>query len=504
MQEVTLSAKTTIHCGVLPLDFDIFVVAARWLLCHGDGQKILGTHLRRDLHEAMLPAASFVTLVVLSSMNVTINAPLALVLRSSTHFCVSEPRDRVYGLLGLLKHLQRTSSLHPSLNPDYNKPIADVYRDATKTSVLERGDLRHIENEGYERQSYTKIEGLPSWVPNWYCSRTGRWELDAPDRLPVTPIAWLAWPGRTGSSWLGTVTADENVLSIRGMILTTITEHSDAVITRRDLATLCQKAIHNFVSRAYALYSTRNRSGSNTYSARLNHALTAGRLDMNVGEFCCMCVPAPTLCKLHLQPERVAAFAGLPATPETMIATRSAIRIADLLAGEHDDVARRHTSKVVQTSAGTTSANTISQTGILGKRKADSDVSSGQFPNKKRRTEEGVPQHLTFVQCLDTSFRARTKDLMDLTSARKHLRKALRFNVNRKIFLSKCGHIGVGPQDLQDGDILAVSEISQWPFVLRRAASVGLDHYTIVGSAYMEGVEEVMASSLEMGTIYLV
>jgi hypothetical protein len=93
---------------------------------------------------------------------------------------------------------------------------------------------------------------------------------------------------------------------------------------------------------------------------------------------------------------------------------------------------------------------------------------------------------------------------MDLTSARKHLRKALRFNVNRKIFLSKCGHIGVGPQDLQDGDILAVSEISQWPFVLRRAASVGLDHYTIVGSAYMEGVEEVMASSLEMGTIYLV
>jgi hypothetical protein len=142
--------------------------------------------------------------------------------------------------------------------------------------------------------------------------------------------------------------------------------------------------------------------------------------------------------------------------------------------------------------------------GILGKRKADSNMPDRQSQNEKRGIEEGVLQHLTLMQCLDTSFRARTKNLIDLTSARKHLRKALRFNVNRKTFLSKCGHIGVGPKGLQDGAILAVSEISQWPFVLRRAASVGLDHYTVVGSAYMEGIEEAMASSLAMGTIHLV
>jgi hypothetical protein len=30
-----------------------------------------------------------------------------------------------------------------------------------------------------------------------------------------------------------------------------------------------------------------------------------------------------------------------------------------------------------------------------------------------------------------------------------------------------------------------------------------LDHYTVVGSAYMEGLEEAMASSLKMETINL-
>ena len=320
----------------------------------------------------------------------------------------------------------------------------------------------------------------------------------------LTPIAWLSWPGRTGSSWLDTVAADENVLSVRGVILTKVIAHSDAVITRKDLARLSQKAIHNFIARAYTLYSTYNHSNYITYCARLSHALTAGRLDVEVGDFCCMCGPAPVLCKLHLQPQRLAAFAGFPTTPETMKATRSAIRIADLLANEHDVASREEASRAGQLPAIIAPTDRISRMGILGKRNAGSDVSSGQSPNKKQRTEEGVSQHLTLMQCLDKSFRACTEDLMRLTSARKHLRTALRFNVNRKIFFTECGHIGIGPQDLQDGDILAVSEVSQWPFVLRREASVGLDHYTVVGSAYMESVEESMASSLEMRTINLV
>jgi hypothetical protein len=290
----------------------------------------------------MLPAASFVTLVILSKMKVAIDGPLALVLRSSTHFCVSEPRDRVYGLLGLLKQLQRTRSLHSSLDPDYSKPTAHVYRDATRTSALERGDLRQLENEGYERHFSTFIYGLPSWVPNWYCSKDGSWELDAPYRLPVVPIAWKAWPGRTGFSWLGTVAADRNMLSIRGLVLTSIMAHSDAVMNRKDLATLSPTAIHNFISSAHALYFAQKQWRPNVYSVPLDLALTAGRLDMHVGKLCCMCVPAPGLCRLHLQPPPMAAFSGLTATSETATAVRSAIRYADLLAKDFAENARKH------------------------------------------------------------------------------------------------------------------------------------------------------------------
>jgi hypothetical protein len=150
----------------------------------------------------------------------------------------------------------------------------------------------------------------------------------------------------------------------------------------------------------------------------------------------------------------------------------------------------------------------MSRKGALGKRRVDSVESDVWFRNphnEKRRIQETPPrdsQDLTFLQCLDTSLRARTRN--DTKSAREHLRLALKFSVNRKVFVTHSGHWGIGSVSLQDDDVLAVSDISQWPFILRRAGSGDWNIYNVVGSAYIERMEEAMPSHTEIGFMHLV
>jgi hypothetical protein len=55
--------------------------------------------------------------------------------------------------------------------------------------------------------------------------------------------------------------------------------------------------------------------------------------------------------------------------------------------------------------------------------------------------------------------------------------------------------------------VVAVSKLSQWPLVLRPEQSLGNDHYTMVGAAYVGGIksgEEVLAKAAERRSIRVV
>jgi hypothetical protein len=69
----------------------------------------------------------------------------------------SDPRDKVYGFLGLLKDTRGTIV-------DYSKPVVDVYRDFASslgpwTCIATLGD-----------PSFRVTKGLPSWVPDYHVS----------------------------------------------------------------------------------------------------------------------------------------------------------------------------------------------------------------------------------------------------------------------------------------------------------------------------------------------
>jgi hypothetical protein len=78
----------------------------------------------------------------------------------------SDAQDKIYGLLGLASKQEALL-----VAPDYSKPAADVYREATYRFMEETGELVFLSVQfpkTMERSDSSEVfAGLPSWVPNW-------------------------------------------------------------------------------------------------------------------------------------------------------------------------------------------------------------------------------------------------------------------------------------------------------------------------------------------------
>ena len=70
----------------------------------------------------------------------------------------TDPRDLVYGLINLLPP-------DHGIEPDYRKPVRDVYIDWAIRTIRECGNLDLLVNAGTGYEGMTELD-LPSWVPN--------------------------------------------------------------------------------------------------------------------------------------------------------------------------------------------------------------------------------------------------------------------------------------------------------------------------------------------------
>ncbi|KAK3698212.1 hypothetical protein LTR37_017037 [Vermiconidia calcicola] len=68
----------------------------------------------------------------------------------------TDPRDRVYGLMGLIRSLR--------IRPDYNKTISQVYQDTTVATLEQAASLNGLIRCGANNNVGS---GLPSWAFNW-------------------------------------------------------------------------------------------------------------------------------------------------------------------------------------------------------------------------------------------------------------------------------------------------------------------------------------------------
>jgi hypothetical protein len=76
---------------------------------------------------------------------------------------VTDPRDRIYGMLGMAISQSRYGQVQP-IQPDYTKTVEEVYRDACQWSIRDSGSLAMLDL--CYAPGTNKLRNLPTWVPD--------------------------------------------------------------------------------------------------------------------------------------------------------------------------------------------------------------------------------------------------------------------------------------------------------------------------------------------------
>lgn len=153
-------------------------------------------------------------------------------LRRLQNFDASNPRDHVFGLLGMYLKFKGMKTVPDLLAPDYNKTVAEVFRDATRFAIqMIPSDLpvfSYINPDPPPDQGSKEVGWFPSWVPQWHSSPL---ETMHPRDLP-------AFYNCHDGVWVYEVEnadADPNVLSLRGIAVDGVLSTSAVIESRKEL-----------------------------------------------------------------------------------------------------------------------------------------------------------------------------------------------------------------------------------------------------------------------------
>ncbi|RDW70963.1 hypothetical protein BP6252_07526 [Coleophoma cylindrospora] len=138
---------------------------------------------------------------------------LLYLINSFSHMDATDPRDKVYGLLGLSNENGGVVSEMGRLEPDYAKPVQQIYTKVARHLILSTGRLdvlRACLGTG-------KVTGLPSWVPDWTVtmmrSTSGMARWREPFSLPHMPPPQGA---------IAAFSDDLSTITVRGFIIGTL------------------------------------------------------------------------------------------------------------------------------------------------------------------------------------------------------------------------------------------------------------------------------------------
>ncbi|KAI2468564.1 heterokaryon incompatibility protein-domain-containing protein [Annulohypoxylon bovei var. microspora] len=192
IQEVVLSREDpVIFCGLFRYPWDRLAWAASWMRRNG--------YLR-------LPQIPNEIQNVDTIANIRRCPDLwrldALLVTTSVKCHATDPRDKVYALLGLAMESKAPNGIPHDLMPDYRLEVWQVYTNVAKFLLQEYKTLSSLTRttgvigDKSRAQRQQEFEQLPSWVPNW-CDFT------VVERVVMKSLSWVPFSGRTEIQALG-------------------------------------------------------------------------------------------------------------------------------------------------------------------------------------------------------------------------------------------------------------------------------------------------------------
>ena len=144
-------------------------------------------------------------------------------LDQNTTSVTTEPKDFVYGVLGLITRGPSLEQYGRLLKPDYTKSLAEVYRDATRFAILERRNLWLLRRISHLDDMDSMPQGFPSWVPQY--NRSGRRATTHP--VLLAPI--YAADAESLTAHGKEEDLDSNILVLKGVIVGRIDKSSQVM-----------------------------------------------------------------------------------------------------------------------------------------------------------------------------------------------------------------------------------------------------------------------------------
>ncbi|EKG20516.1 heterokaryon incompatibility protein [Macrophomina phaseolina MS6] len=208
VQEVILSPVSTFVSGENEVDWPEVGKAATWLLykAGGNGKCDVPPERRAGLWNA---SGMWKKFDVEHGMNAKNPAPqlerlsLCELVWNTLRFNVSEPKDRIFAVLGLTKWSATNMALPEAVRPDYSKNLYSVYRDAIKIEIAERKELGILEGGIVDQQSIFSCEKIqtPTWVHRWDKMETEEdpdqlawWLFKASGEKTEISVSWFQIP----------------------------------------------------------------------------------------------------------------------------------------------------------------------------------------------------------------------------------------------------------------------------------------------------------------------
>lgn len=121
----------------------------------------------------------------------------------------TDPRDKVYGLLGLARD---TGS---QVKVDYSRSFQEIYKDTAKLLIRMGYGLDLLANAA--ECADDSDSGLPSWVPNWFIRNHDR------NLVPLNPISVFPQYRAGGNTPSRVVLRDKDQLYIQGKVVDEVT-----------------------------------------------------------------------------------------------------------------------------------------------------------------------------------------------------------------------------------------------------------------------------------------
>jgi hypothetical protein len=193
IQEALSARRAMIVCGKDILDLDLFLKIINSILKAGALRHILAYHPSKELMQVTLKQLEFLVKAKFENVDFITQhkfKPTLLNYLAETRWAeATDPRDKIYGILGLadttrsLGHREkgRNSTWIP-FKPDYNLSKEEVFINVTKAILWTTRSLSVLR---FARHMSKNVTGLPSWVPDW----SSKEPHAVPEYLSLGPIS---------------------------------------------------------------------------------------------------------------------------------------------------------------------------------------------------------------------------------------------------------------------------------------------------------------------------